>query len=150
MCAVAEGHVCDLLCSDSGCWGPGPDQCVSCRNYSRGGTCVSSCNFYTGSVCTSKFLTVYVFNLFLLPELYNCIYLKCRAPRAPREFARPDGECVPCHPECKPQHGKASCTGPVIISFDYTVQGHFGPFELLLVFNFLPTHNIFPCIRTTH
>uniref|UniRef100_A0AAQ6IJQ7 Receptor protein-tyrosine kinase n=1 Tax=Anabas testudineus TaxID=64144 RepID=A0AAQ6IJQ7_ANATE len=41
-------HVCDLLCSDSGCWGPGPDQCVSCRNYSRGGTCVSSCNFYAG------------------------------------------------------------------------------------------------------
>ncbi|GLD46091.1 receptor tyrosine-protein kinase erbB-3-like isoform X1 [Lates japonicus] len=29
----------------------------------------------------------------------------------PREFTRPDGECVPCHPECKPQHGKASCTG---------------------------------------
>uniref|UniRef100_A0A7N6ANH0 Receptor protein-tyrosine kinase n=1 Tax=Anabas testudineus TaxID=64144 RepID=A0A7N6ANH0_ANATE len=76
---VAEGHVCDLLCSDSGCWGPGPDQCVSCRNYSRGGTCVSSCNFYAG---------------------------------AQREFARPDGECVACHQECKPQHGKPSCTGP--------------------------------------
>uniref|UniRef100_UPI0037E88292 receptor tyrosine-protein kinase erbB-3b n=1 Tax=Semicossyphus pulcher TaxID=241346 RepID=UPI0037E88292 len=75
---VAEGHVCDPLCSDAGCWGPGPDQCVSCRNYSREGTCVGSCNFYTG---------------------------------APREFARPDGECVTCHPECKPQSGKASCTG---------------------------------------
>lgn len=50
VCTVAEGHVCDLLCSDSGCWGPGPDQCVSCRNYSRGGTCVSSCNFYNESV----------------------------------------------------------------------------------------------------
>uniref|UniRef100_A0A7N9AN48 Receptor protein-tyrosine kinase n=1 Tax=Mastacembelus armatus TaxID=205130 RepID=A0A7N9AN48_9TELE len=76
---VAEGHVCDLLCSDSGCWGPGPDQCLSCRNYSRDGTCVDSCNFYTG---------------------------------APREFAGRDGECVACHPECKPQHGTASCTGP--------------------------------------
>uniref|UniRef100_A0A4W6FDK8 Receptor protein-tyrosine kinase n=1 Tax=Lates calcarifer TaxID=8187 RepID=A0A4W6FDK8_LATCA len=75
---VAEGHVCDPLCSDSGCWGPGPDQCLSCRDYSRDGTCVASCNFYTGF---------------------------------PREFAQPDGECVPCHPECKPQHGKASCTG---------------------------------------
>ncbi|XP_056241987.1 receptor tyrosine-protein kinase erbB-3b isoform X1 [Seriola aureovittata] len=76
---VAEGHVCDPLCSDSGCWGPGPDQCLSCRDYSRDGRCVGSCNFYTG---------------------------------APREFAGPDGECVACHPECKPQHGKASCTGP--------------------------------------
>uniref|UniRef100_A0A8C4F7C7 Receptor protein-tyrosine kinase n=1 Tax=Dicentrarchus labrax TaxID=13489 RepID=A0A8C4F7C7_DICLA len=75
---VAEGRVCDPLCSDSGCWGPGSDQCLSCRNYSRGGTCVGSCNFYTG---------------------------------APREFAGPDGECVACHPECKRQSGKASCTG---------------------------------------
>ncbi|XP_074537587.1 receptor tyrosine-protein kinase erbB-3b isoform X2 [Halichoeres trimaculatus] len=76
---VAGGHVCDPLCSDSGCWGPGPHQCVSCRNYSREGTCVGSCNFFT---------------------------------RAPREFARSDGECVACHEECKPQSGKASCTGP--------------------------------------
>ncbi|KAG7471886.1 hypothetical protein MATL_G00102810 [Megalops atlanticus] len=45
---VAEGAVCDLLCSDAGCWGPGPEQCLSCRNYSRGGTCVSTCNFLTG------------------------------------------------------------------------------------------------------
>ncbi|XP_077592848.1 receptor tyrosine-protein kinase erbB-3-like isoform X1 [Stigmatopora nigra] len=46
---VAEGHVCDSLCSNSGCWGPGPNQCLSCRNYSRNGTCVDSCHFYTGS-----------------------------------------------------------------------------------------------------
>ncbi|MFT7801065.1 receptor tyrosine-protein kinase erbB-3-like isoform X2 [Arapaima gigas] len=45
----AEGHVCDPLCSTSGCWGPGPDQCLSCRNYSRGGTCVAECNFRNGS-----------------------------------------------------------------------------------------------------
>uniref|UniRef100_A0A8C5B9S8 Receptor protein-tyrosine kinase n=1 Tax=Gadus morhua TaxID=8049 RepID=A0A8C5B9S8_GADMO len=47
---VAEGRVCDPLCSEAGCWGPGPDQCVSCRNYSRGGVCVASCHFYTGEV----------------------------------------------------------------------------------------------------
>uniref|UniRef100_A0A1A7X1Q7 Receptor protein-tyrosine kinase n=1 Tax=Iconisemion striatum TaxID=60296 RepID=A0A1A7X1Q7_9TELE len=76
---VAEGHVCDPLCSDSGCWGPGPDQCLSCRNYSHEGSCVGSCKFLSG---------------------------------APREFARSDGECVACHPECKLQGGKVSCTGP--------------------------------------
>ncbi|XP_017270714.1 receptor tyrosine-protein kinase erbB-3b isoform X1 [Kryptolebias marmoratus] len=76
---VAEGHVCDPLCSDSGCWGPGPDQCLSCRNYSRDGTCVDSCSFVSGPV---------------------------------REFARSDGECVACHPECKPQRRRVSCTGP--------------------------------------
>uniref|UniRef100_A0A8C7YIU1 Receptor protein-tyrosine kinase n=1 Tax=Oryzias sinensis TaxID=183150 RepID=A0A8C7YIU1_9TELE len=43
-----EGHVCDPLCSADGCWGPGPDQCVSCKNYSRGGTCVPDCMFLSG------------------------------------------------------------------------------------------------------
>ncbi|XP_056897362.1 receptor tyrosine-protein kinase erbB-3b isoform X2 [Takifugu flavidus] len=76
---VADGRVCDPLCSDSGCWGPGPDQCLSCRNYSRHGTCVAGCHFNSG---------------------------------IPREFAGLNGECVACHPECKPQTGKASCTGP--------------------------------------
>ncbi|KAJ7999155.1 hypothetical protein DPEC_G00212470 [Dallia pectoralis] len=45
---VAEGKVCDPLCSPDGCWGPGPDQCLSCKNYSRGGTCVHQCRFLTG------------------------------------------------------------------------------------------------------
>ncbi|XP_073534291.1 epidermal growth factor receptor-like [Phyllobates terribilis] len=26
----AEGKICDPLCSDDGCWGPGPSQCFSC------------------------------------------------------------------------------------------------------------------------
>uniref|UniRef100_A0A4W5NWC1 receptor protein-tyrosine kinase n=1 Tax=Hucho hucho TaxID=62062 RepID=A0A4W5NWC1_9TELE len=37
---LEEGHMCDPLCSSEGCWGPGPDQCMSCKNYNRGGTCV--------------------------------------------------------------------------------------------------------------
>ncbi|GAA6074349.1 receptor tyrosine-protein kinase erbB-4-like isoform X1, partial [Tachysurus ichikawai] len=45
---VKEQRVCDTLCSEAGCWGPGPDQCVSCRFYSRGRTCVKSCNLYHG------------------------------------------------------------------------------------------------------
>uniref|UniRef100_A0A8C6X1J1 Receptor protein-tyrosine kinase n=1 Tax=Naja naja TaxID=35670 RepID=A0A8C6X1J1_NAJNA len=45
---IQEGKVCDPLCSSDGCWGPGPDQCVSCRNYSREGVCTVSCNFYEG------------------------------------------------------------------------------------------------------
>lgn len=47
---MQEGKVCDPLCSSDGCWGPGPDQCVSCRNYSREGICVDSCSFYEGEV----------------------------------------------------------------------------------------------------
>uniref|UniRef100_A0A8C5ELB4 Receptor protein-tyrosine kinase n=1 Tax=Gouania willdenowi TaxID=441366 RepID=A0A8C5ELB4_GOUWI len=40
---IEEGHVCDSLCSSNGCWGPGPNQCVSCKKYSREGTCVPDC-----------------------------------------------------------------------------------------------------------
>ncbi|XP_028261216.1 receptor tyrosine-protein kinase erbB-3a isoform X2 [Parambassis ranga] len=76
---VKEGHVCDPLCSTDGCWGPGPDQCVSCKKYSRGGVCVPDCTFLTGGR---------------------------------REFATLSGECMPCHPECKVQEGKETCTGP--------------------------------------
>ncbi|XP_074523060.1 receptor tyrosine-protein kinase erbB-3a [Halichoeres trimaculatus] len=77
---VGEGFVCDPLCSSDGCWGPGPNQCVSCKKYSRGGTCVPDCMFLTGER---------------------------------REFASPrSGECKPCHPECKVQEGKQTCTGP--------------------------------------
>ncbi|KAM4626942.1 receptor tyrosine-protein kinase erbB-4 [Discoglossus pictus] len=45
---TAEGMACASFCSSSGCWGPGPDQCLSCRYYSRGKTCVKSCNLYSG------------------------------------------------------------------------------------------------------
>ncbi|XP_041422025.1 epidermal growth factor receptor isoform X2 [Xenopus laevis] len=41
----SEGKVCDTLCSEEGCWGPGPSQCVSCLKYIRGKECVENCNF---------------------------------------------------------------------------------------------------------
>uniref|UniRef100_A0A8C0Y4R1 Receptor protein-tyrosine kinase n=1 Tax=Cyprinus carpio carpio TaxID=630221 RepID=A0A8C0Y4R1_CYPCA len=47
---ISEGRVCDPLCADAGCWGPGPSQCVSCLNYKRGTECVEQCNVLQGSV----------------------------------------------------------------------------------------------------
>ncbi|XP_016115342.1 receptor tyrosine-protein kinase erbB-2-like [Sinocyclocheilus grahami] len=47
---VSEGRVCDPLCADAVCWGPGPSQCVSCVNYKRGMECVQQCNILQGSV----------------------------------------------------------------------------------------------------
>uniref|UniRef100_A0A8B9LYI3 Receptor protein-tyrosine kinase n=1 Tax=Astyanax mexicanus TaxID=7994 RepID=A0A8B9LYI3_ASTMX len=76
---IKEGHVCDPLCSSDGCWGPGPDQCLSCKNFSRGRTCVSHCNFLQGEI---------------------------------REFAGPNGECMPCHSECAVQENRLTCRGP--------------------------------------
>uniref|UniRef100_A0AAQ5X3C0 Receptor protein-tyrosine kinase n=1 Tax=Amphiprion ocellaris TaxID=80972 RepID=A0AAQ5X3C0_AMPOC len=49
-CSAKERMVCDPQCSDAGCWGPGPDQCLSCRFFSRGRTCVDTCNLYEGDI----------------------------------------------------------------------------------------------------
>uniref|UniRef100_A0A4W3IZU1 receptor protein-tyrosine kinase n=1 Tax=Callorhinchus milii TaxID=7868 RepID=A0A4W3IZU1_CALMI len=46
----SDKMVCDALCSDNGCWGPGPDQCLSCRFFSRGSNCTESCNLYEGFI----------------------------------------------------------------------------------------------------
>uniref|UniRef100_A0A3Q2CWL6 Receptor protein-tyrosine kinase n=1 Tax=Cyprinodon variegatus TaxID=28743 RepID=A0A3Q2CWL6_CYPVA len=43
-----QSMVCDRMCSDDGCWGPGPDQCLFCRYFKRGRTCVESCNLFDG------------------------------------------------------------------------------------------------------
>uniref|UniRef100_A0A8B9T409 Receptor protein-tyrosine kinase n=1 Tax=Anas platyrhynchos TaxID=8839 RepID=A0A8B9T409_ANAPL len=44
----AERHVCDPLCSDVGCWGPGPFHCFSCRFFGRQKECVKQCNILQG------------------------------------------------------------------------------------------------------
>ncbi|XP_071592305.1 epidermal growth factor receptor isoform X1 [Heliangelus exortis] len=46
-CAAAR-HVCDPLCSDVGCWGPGPFHCFSCRFFDRQKECVRQCNILQG------------------------------------------------------------------------------------------------------
>lgn len=38
-----EGLVCDKQCTSEGCWGPGPDQCLSCANYEFNNTCLMDC-----------------------------------------------------------------------------------------------------------
>ncbi|XP_067406463.1 epidermal growth factor receptor isoform X2 [Emydura macquarii macquarii] len=45
---TAAGHVCDPLCSEVGCWGPGPFHCFSCRHFSRQRECVKKCNVMQG------------------------------------------------------------------------------------------------------
>ncbi|KAG7257306.1 hypothetical protein CRUP_031808 [Coryphaenoides rupestris] len=103
---LAEGLVCDPLCSEDGCWGPGPHQCVSCRNYSRDGVCVSSCHFYSGEVRETAVSQV--------------------SPRELRETS-----CVACHPGCQPQDGRLSCTGPGADECVTCARLHDGPYCVL-------------------
>uniref|UniRef100_A0AAR2K8T0 Receptor protein-tyrosine kinase n=1 Tax=Pygocentrus nattereri TaxID=42514 RepID=A0AAR2K8T0_PYGNA len=132
-----ERMVCDKLCSEAGCWGPSPDQCLSCRFYSRGRTCVKSCNLYSGdvrefangSVCVEcdsqcekagdKTLTCHgpgpdhCTKCLHLKDGPNCVE-KCPdglqgANSFIFKYAESNNECHPCHPNCT-----QGCTGPRI------------------------------------
>ncbi|XP_063064417.1 receptor tyrosine-protein kinase erbB-3b [Engraulis encrasicolus] len=84
---TAQGHVCDPLCSDAGCWGAGPSQCLSCRNHSRDATCVAHCNFYTGE--PREFAGVN-------GECISC-HSECQSQDGGQSCTGPgDHECVAC------------------------------------------------------
>ena len=43
-----KGLICDPQCASDGCWGPGSEECLSCRSYRLENTCVESCNTSLG------------------------------------------------------------------------------------------------------
>ncbi|XP_077412016.1 epidermal growth factor receptor isoform X2 [Vanacampus margaritifer] len=43
-----RNDTCDRKCTADGCWGPSPDMCFACRDHSRDGSCVDSCNILEG------------------------------------------------------------------------------------------------------
>uniref|UniRef100_A0A9J7WX25 Receptor protein-tyrosine kinase n=1 Tax=Cyprinus carpio carpio TaxID=630221 RepID=A0A9J7WX25_CYPCA len=129
--------VCDPLCSVAGCWGPGPDQCLSCKYFSRGRTCVKACNLYdgdvrefaNGSVCVvcdsqcekaeDRTLSCHgpgpdhCLKCLHLKDGPNCVE-KCPdglqgANSFIFKYAETNNECHPCHPNCT-----QGCTGPRI------------------------------------
>uniref|UniRef100_A0A8B9RRG4 receptor protein-tyrosine kinase n=1 Tax=Accipiter nisus TaxID=211598 RepID=A0A8B9RRG4_9AVES len=124
----ADGMVCNELCSSDGCWGPGPDQCLSCKRFIRGRTCIDSCNLYdgefrefaNGSVCVEcdpqcekmeeNMITCYgpgpdhCTKCFHFKDGPNCVE-KCPdglqgANSFIFKYADEDRECHPCHPNC--------------------------------------------------
>uniref|UniRef100_A0AAR2KQF3 receptor protein-tyrosine kinase n=1 Tax=Pygocentrus nattereri TaxID=42514 RepID=A0AAR2KQF3_PYGNA len=44
-----QNSICDGMCTEEGCWGPGPSMCFSCRRVSRRGSCVNACNLLEGA-----------------------------------------------------------------------------------------------------
>ncbi|KAL4609124.1 receptor tyrosine-protein kinase erbB-4 [Arapaima gigas] len=88
---ILERKVCDPLCSDAGCWGPGPDQCLTCRYFSRGRSCVDRCNLYDGRRGEAVQRRA---------ESGGCRFaLGCAVPFAPRMTDRQLADT------CRPRHG---------------------------------------------
>uniref|UniRef100_A0A8C3UHZ7 Receptor protein-tyrosine kinase n=1 Tax=Catharus ustulatus TaxID=91951 RepID=A0A8C3UHZ7_CATUS len=125
---TADGMVCNELCSSDGCWGPGPDQCLSCKRFIRGRTCIDSCNLYdgefrefaNGSVCVEcdpqcekmeeNMITCYgpgpdhCTKCFHFKDGPNCVEKCPDGLQGTNSFifkyADEDRECHPCHPNC--------------------------------------------------
>ncbi|XP_061841957.2 receptor tyrosine-protein kinase erbB-3b [Nerophis lumbriciformis] len=143
---VVEGRVCDSLCSDSGCWGPGPDQCLSCKNYSRNGTCVESCHFHTGAprefagsdgecvACHSECKAQHGKVSCRGPGAYECVacanlrdgpYCMSSCPAGVDDgqrglifkYPNKEGHCEPCHQNCT-----QGCSGPELSGCFETVR----------------------------
>uniref|UniRef100_A0A8C6KLK1 Receptor protein-tyrosine kinase n=1 Tax=Nothobranchius furzeri TaxID=105023 RepID=A0A8C6KLK1_NOTFU len=137
--------VCDRMCSDEGCWGPGPDQCLSCRYFKRGRTCVESCNLFDGEVrefangsvcleCDGQCEKMNENSMTCLgpgPEqCVKCLHFKdgpnCveKCPDGLQgansfifKYAKANNECHPCHTNCT-----QGCIGPRLqdcLSFFY-------------------------------
>uniref|UniRef100_A0A8C4H5H7 Receptor protein-tyrosine kinase n=1 Tax=Dicentrarchus labrax TaxID=13489 RepID=A0A8C4H5H7_DICLA len=60
--SALRNNTCDRKCTTDGCWGPGPDMCFACRDYSRdgrrnlwgSGNCTKCANFQDGLFCVSR------------------------------------------------------------------------------------------------
>uniref|UniRef100_A0A669FB90 Receptor protein-tyrosine kinase n=1 Tax=Oreochromis niloticus TaxID=8128 RepID=A0A669FB90_ORENI len=124
-----EHMVCDPLCSDAGCWGPGPDQCLSCRYFSRGRTFLNMDirEYANGSVCVEcdaqceradgDSLTClgpgpeHCVKCLHFKDGPNCVE-KCPdglqgANSFIFKYAEANNECHPCHANCT-----QGCIGP--------------------------------------
>ncbi|XP_062270839.1 receptor tyrosine-protein kinase erbB-4 [Scomber scombrus] len=127
--------VCDQMCSDDGCWGPGPDQCLFCRYFRRGRTCVESCNLFDGEVrefangsvcleCDSQCEKMDGNTMTCLgqgpDQCVKCLHFKdgpnCveKCPDGLQgansfifKYAKANNECHPCHANCT-----QGCVGP--------------------------------------
>uniref|UniRef100_A0A8C4P1I8 Receptor protein-tyrosine kinase n=1 Tax=Dicentrarchus labrax TaxID=13489 RepID=A0A8C4P1I8_DICLA len=127
--------VCDQMCSDDGCWGPGPDQCLSCRYFRRGRICVESCNLFDGEVrefangsvcleCDSQCEKMDGNTMTCLgqgpDQCVKCLHFKdgpnCveKCPDGLQgansfifKYAKANNECHPCHANCT-----QGCVGP--------------------------------------
>ncbi|ROT85263.1 putative epidermal growth factor receptor isoform X1 [Penaeus vannamei] len=113
---TAASSVCHEACSDDGCWGPGQDQCLSCKNFRLHSTCVENCNIsrvfqvnsntcdFCHEECEER---CYGLDS---DQCERCKHVErgsnCVRECSPEEF-EDNGVCLPCHSSCI--HG---CSGP--------------------------------------
>ncbi|KFM81599.1 Epidermal growth factor receptor, partial [Stegodyphus mimosarum] len=113
----ARNLKCHPQCSTDGCWGPAPNECLSCKAYNLNDTCVAKCDTLNGmydagnKVC--KYCHEECLGLCFGPGNGNCS--ACRNVRdgpycvskCPETKYRDGGICKQCHGNCA-----GGCYGP--------------------------------------
>ncbi|XP_050308574.1 epidermal growth factor receptor isoform X2 [Anthonomus grandis grandis] len=113
----AKGLICDEQCSSDGCWGPGPDQCLSCAHFKLDNRCLQNCTVEPGIYRAD--------NKKCKPCHHQC-GSDCHGPgpehcttcrnfkdgpfcveKCPTNKYEENGICMPCHSTCVD-----GCTGP--------------------------------------
>ncbi|KAH8040427.1 hypothetical protein HPB51_010207 [Rhipicephalus microplus] len=113
----AQKLVCHPQCSSSGCWGPAPNECLSCKSYRLDDTCIDKCDTSKGIYDDGNFVCKHCHEECLGecsgPGAGNCS--QCRHVRdgpycvkeCPESKYNQSGFCMPCHENCV-----GGCTGP--------------------------------------
>lgn len=113
---IKDGLVCDEQCSEEGCWGPGPAQCLSCKNFILGNDCLQDCTapgIYQADEKTCKLCHDECDGSCTGPNAENCT--KCKhardgpfcVPECPSSKYNDNGVCKDCHENCV-----GGCEGP--------------------------------------
>ncbi|KAH7966620.1 hypothetical protein HPB49_018110 [Dermacentor silvarum] len=113
----AQKLICHPQCSSSGCWGPAPNECLSCKSYRLEDTCIDKCDTPNSIYDDGNFVCKHCHEECLGecsgPGPGNCS--KCRHVRdgpycvkeCPESKYNQSGFCMPCHENCV-----GGCTGP--------------------------------------
>ncbi|KAG8192328.1 hypothetical protein JTE90_002148 [Oedothorax gibbosus] len=108
---------CYSQCSTDGCWGPAPNECLSCKTYKLDDTCVEKCDNLDGIYDAGNYMCEYCHEECLGqcfgPRNGNCS--ACRNVRdgpycvntCPDTKYNESGECKSCHANCV-----SGCNGP--------------------------------------
>ncbi|XP_021924577.1 epidermal growth factor receptor isoform X4 [Zootermopsis nevadensis] len=113
------GLVCDAECSEEGCWGAGPDQCLSCAHFRLGNRCLPDCDSVSGMYKAAEANVC----MFCHDECNStchgagpgnctgCKHVKdgpfCIPACPTGKYDDAAGECQPCHENCVD-----GCRGP--------------------------------------
>ncbi|XP_014215341.1 epidermal growth factor receptor isoform X2 [Copidosoma floridanum] len=113
---INDSLVCDEQCSREGCWAPGAEQCLSCKNFMLGNVCVRDCNapgIYRADDKSCKPCHEECNGTCTGPTAEDCE--SCKHVRdgpycvayCPVSKYRENGQCYECHKNCV-----GGCDGP--------------------------------------